>query len=163
MTELSIIEENICLEPYCLDSDIENHIMSKLRNVLINNCTKKHGFIIDIIRLIDYSDNYISSSSVGGIVFNIKFEAEILKPIVNKIFQGSVCMIIPNGNGIFVDILGKFKVLIPANKMNGFVFAKSSSIYKKNEESITISSIISLRLAGVKYNNKKYSCFAELI
>ena len=169
--ELAIIQQSICLEPYCLDSDIELHIITKLKEVLVNNCTKKNGFIIDILRIIEYNDNYISSSSVGGIVFNIIFEAQILKPSVDKIFTGKVCMIIPNGNGIFIDIYGKFQVLIPANKMNGYKFIKSSLSYKKNEiqpsdgglEYIIMDSIISVKLVGVKYDNKKYACFAELI
>ena len=96
-----IVQEIICMEPKYLDSDIDKHILKKLKDVYVNVCSKRYGYILTVNRIQTFNDNCISSAS-HGINFNITFEINTIRPEVNKIFSGIVCMII--SKGIFINI-----------------------------------------------------------
>lgn len=157
-----IIQEILCLEPMYLNSNIKNHILEKLKIKFINTCTKRYGYIFKVNRIIEFFDNSISSAC-HGTNFNITFEIDTLKPEINKIFSGIVCMVI--SKGIFINIYDKMKVLVPLDKMNGYIYDQSSNSYTKNTNNsiIGLNSIVSVKIIGIKYSKKEFSCFSELI
>jgi DNA-directed RNA polymerase subunit E'/Rpb7 len=156
-----IVQEIICLEPMYLDSNIKAHILKKLKTKFINICTKKYGYIIDVTKIINFADNSVSSAS-NGINFNVTFEISTLKPEINNILIGEVCMII--SKGIFVNIANKLKVLIPIDKMNGYVYSQSTNSYKKNQnQDISINCNVTVKLLGIKYTKNSFLCFSELM
>ena len=87
-------------------------------------CTVEYGYIIKIIRIVDIGDNTIGTAN-SLVIFNVTYEAEILKPEIGQILTGTVCMIFQHG--IFVNIQDKMKILIPATAMSSFSFDLNSS------------------------------------
>ena len=132
-----------------------------MKDVYVNVCSKRYGYILTVNRIQTFNDNCISSAS-HGINFNITFEINTIRPEVNKIFSGIVCMII--SKGIFINIQSKMKVLVPFDKMNGYTYQKSSNSYtKKDVNNIELQTEVSVKLIGIKYSKKEFSCFAELV
>ena len=86
MTE--IIEKRIVLESKLLDKNYKSHLLSKLKSTMISDCTEEYGHIIDIIKIIDIISHKIDRTNSDNI-FNVRFEAETLKPIPGKIMEGT--------------------------------------------------------------------------
>ena len=96
-----IMERRVCVDNDQLNSNIYSHILTKIKENTVNECTKEHGYILDIKKLICVKDNYISNVNCDTI-FIVEFLAETLKPEIGKRFDGQVCMVFPGG--IFLNI-----------------------------------------------------------
>ena len=101
MSSNIIIQKRICLEPEFLNTNLKKNIFDKLKKTTNNECSKEFGYILNIVKLIKIVDNYVSNAS-SEIVFEVMFEIETLKPEIDKVFTGEVCMIF--GGGIFLNI-----------------------------------------------------------
>ena len=154
-----IIQKRVCIEPENLSSNLKIHIFDTLKKSIKNTCSKKFGYIIDIVKLIKIKDNYISNAN-SETVFEVMFEIETLKPEINKVFTGIVCMIFDRG--IFLNIKNKFKVLIPLSTMMEYKFIQSEKILRKGKDEIQQGDILNVKITDVKYSNKSYICFGEL-
>ena len=82
-------------------------MFEKIKTISNNECTKENGYVLDVKKIIDIVDNYISNVN-SEIIFIVNIEAEILKPEINKEFTDKVSMIF--SGGIFIDIKNKMKV-----------------------------------------------------
>ena len=156
-----ILEKRICLHSKYLDSNIKNHILSKLNELVNDKCTQEYGYILKIERLIEIIDHEIGRADSNNI-FNVKFEAHILKPEPGLLITGKVCMIYKDG--IFINILDKQKMLIPKNKLINYTFYEIDSSYIHNTDKsniIKIDDTISAVISVVGYNNQSYSCFGS--
>lgn len=160
MSSNVIIQKRICIEPEFLDSNIEQNIFNKLKKSTVNQCSKEFGYILDIVKLIEIKDNYISNAS-SEIVFEVMFEIETLKPEIDKIFTGDVCMIFVGG--IFLNIKNKIKVLIPITTMKDYKFIQSEKIFKKDKIVIKQGDVLNVKITGIKYQKKNYNCYGELV
>ena len=104
--ETVIITRRICLEPQFLTTDIHNQLFIKLKELTHNECTKQHGYIMSIEKILNIDNDYISRGN-SDLVFIIRFNAHIFKPVEGMQLDGNVCMIVPSG--IFVNILTRLK------------------------------------------------------
>lgn len=157
---IKIIERRICLEPRFLDQNIYSHLLKKIKDSIEGECTKEHGHILKINKLVKIYDNMISSAN-SDIVFTVLFEAETLKPEIGYNLSGNVCMILPSG--IFVNIQDKLKVLIPRNELNDYIYNASNTCYNKNDISIKNGDIVTVCISGIRYTKQNFSCFGSLI
>ena len=82
---------------------------------------------------------------------------------INKIFKDRVCMIF--SGGIFIDVKGKFKVLIPLSSLENFVFNQEKKNFTNTKTSLVIkeSDLIDVKITGVKFSKKNFSCFGEFL
>ena len=133
MSSNIIIQKRICLEPEFLNTNLKKNIFDKLKKTTNNECSKEFGYILNIVKLIKIVDNYVSNAS-SEIVFEVMFEIETLKPEIDKVFTGEVCMIF--GGGIFLNIKNKIKVLIPLTSIKDYKFIQSEKILRKCEDEI---------------------------
>jgi len=160
-----LIERKICLESKYLDHQIKDHILEKLKRITRNECSNKHGYILDVTRLVKIVDNYISSNSDN--VFLIQFEANTIKPVEGLNLKGEICMIF--GNGVFVDVKKKLKILVPSSNLNDYKFVSgeesdfSKSYYIKKSNKLKLGDIITVCVTGVKHENQRFSCFGKLV
>ena len=162
------IKQKVSLESKYLDKNIKDHILKILKNSMYTYCTFSNGYIIDVKRIISLGENTISSAN-SLVVFNVTYEADILKPAIGDIMNGKVCMVLQNGDGIIVDICSKMQILIPAYNMKPFIYKTDCLSYElnntKTKEIITISrdSNVSVEIIACKYEKKAYSCIGKLI
>lgn len=160
MTDICIIEKKVCLNPEFLGKNLKKKVFEDIKNCTKNECSKEIGYILNVIKLRRIKNNYISSNNCE-IILEVELVAEILKPEINKIFEDKVCMIF--SGGIFLDIKGKFKVLIPQNSLLDFTFDPKTKSFCKDDIEIQESDIIKVKITGIKYTKKNFSCFGELI
>jgi DNA-directed RNA polymerase subunit E'/Rpb7 len=155
-----IMERRVCVDNDQLNSNIYSHILTKIKENTVNECTKEHGYILDIKKLICIKDNYISNVNCDTI-FIVEFLAETLKPEIGKRFDGQVCMVFPGG--IFLNIKGKQKVLIPISTLNKYIYDTVSKTLKKDKKIIKEGDTIKVEITGTKYSKKSFSCFGNMV
>ena len=161
MSSNVIIQKRICLEPEFLDSNFKKNIFDRLKKLTVNECSKEYGYILDIVKLIKIKDNYVSNAT-SEIVFEVMFEIETLKPEIDKVFTGDVCMIFVGG--LFLNIKNKIKVLIPITSMKDYKFDQVDKVFiKKDKTVIKQGDVLNVKITGIKYSKKNYSCFGELV
>ena len=155
------ITKKISIESEYLNKNLCENILKKLKEIFKNECTKDNGYYLDILSVKKIIDNYISSNCEN--IFEIEFEAEVLKPEAGKTFEGELCMIF--SGGIFINIKNKLKVLIPISTLNNFDFEQSKNCFinKNNKDEIKQSSVLSVLITGTKYTKRNFSCFGTLV
>ena len=154
------MEKRVCIDSEYLNKDIYKHMLEKIKENTINDCTKNYGYILDIKKITKIKDNYISNVNCDNI-FLVEFIAETLKPDIGKKFDGEVCMLFPGG--IFLNIKGKQKVLIPISTLNNYIYDPINKLYKKNKKTIKEGDTIKVEITGTKYTKQSFSCFGNMI
>ena len=160
MMETVIMERRVCIDNEYLHKNIYDHILTKIKENTINECTKEYGYILNIKKLIKIKDNYISNVNCDSI-FVVEFIAEILKPEIGKKFSGEVCMVFPGG--IFLNIKNKQKVLIPISTLKNCIYDPHNKNFDKNKKIIKEGDIIKVEITGTKYSKQNFSCFGIMV
>ena len=149
----SSITKKITLDPKYLTKKINKHIIKQLEKDTKDDCSKQFGHILKILKIEQIIDNENTS-------FVIKFTAKTLKPEKDKILNGKVFKIYKDG--IFIDVLGKQKILIPSLNLTNYTFDEENNIYKSKENTIKQDDEIKVQIVAVKYIKGKFSCFGCL-
>lgn len=160
MTKVTI-EKRIHLESRFLDCDVFKHLFLKLKHITSKECSKKHGYILDIDDKIDIISQEISRANTDNI-FVVRFQAEILKPMEGDRMVGIVCMLYKDG--IFIIIKNRQKMLIPQIFLKEYTFNEAEGFYindigsKLIKEGDEIEAIVT----ATQYNKNNFSCFGSL-
>lgn len=158
--ETIIIKKHIILEPMYLNNNIMNNLLEKLNIITNNECSKENGFIIKINKITNIISNNISTAN-SDIIFNVEFEALILKPEIDKVYEGNVIGIL--SNGILLDILNKLKIFIPQTNLKEFTLKDNILKFNENKKEIKVGDKINVKIKGVKYSNKNFICYGILM
>lgn len=158
MSRITIIKK-ICLEPAYLDENLKEHLKAKIISNTLNQCSQTYGYITKIYDNIEIIENIISQAS-SGIFFKVRFTAKALKPEIGSVYQGKICMVFPQG--IFVEIMGKMKVLIPSNQMNDFKYNKTTSTFKNKKDTLEQGNTVDVVLTLIKYEKHNFNCIGNL-
>lgn len=161
MSNKTIIEKRVSLNPSFLGKNYKNALIKKIKDLCENDCTQEYGYIIEVKMLNKIKDNYISNVN-SDILFNVEFEAITLKPEIGSIFTDKVCMVY--NCGIFVNIKDKMKVLIPLTSLKEYKFDSNKKIFynKETKKEIQEGCDITVIITGLKYSKKNFSCYGEL-
>jgi DNA-directed RNA polymerase subunit E'/Rpb7 len=152
--------KRICLEARYLDSDIMKHILENLKLYTKNECNKTDGYILSVNKILKVINISVSAAK-SDIVCTVAFDAEILKPEINSVFKGEVCMIYEKG--IFLNVKDKLKVLVTDKSLGDYKFSPDKTIFiKSDKDSIKKGDILSVKITGVQYSKKNYNCFGIL-
>lgn len=157
---LQTITQKISIQAMYLDSNIKLHLLNKIKKSMEGKCTFNDGYIIEVKRIISIGDNTIGCAN-SLVIFNVTYEAEVLKPEDGSILTGKVCMVFQHG--IFVDIRGKMKVLVPAASISGYVYQEDKNVFIKNDKIIENDLDVSIEIMKTKYEKKQFSCIGKLI
>jgi DNA-directed RNA polymerase subunit E'/Rpb7 len=160
MTTILNIQKRVCINPEFLDKNIKTSLFNYIKKSIKNECDKEFGYVINVIKLVKILDNYVSNNNCE-LIFEVKIKAEMLKPEINKVFSDKICMIF--SGGIFIDICGKFKVLIPLSSLNDFKFEPSNKSFNLDKLCIKEGDEIKVKITGIKYSKQNFSCFGELV
>lgn len=157
---LTIIERRICLESKFLDQNIIAHLLSKIQSSTTTDCIKDYGYILDVKRIVKILTHEICRANTDN-VFTVQFEAQTLRPEINSIMTGKVCMVYKDG--IFITVCDKQKILIPKINLKEYTFDESVPCYKNSEGHIIKNGDeITVVIIAVQYSKKNYSCFGSL-
>lgn len=150
----SIIERRVYLNPKYLDQNIMEHLLSKIREDTFGECTKDHGHILSVKRIVSILHN-------EDTVFTVRFEAETLCPKAGDKLSGIVCMLYKDG--ILFNISNRQKMLIPSINLSGYEFDEISRSYYNGNRKIKEGDEIQAIVIAVRYDKKSFSCFGSLI
>ncbi len=154
------IEEKICIESVCLGPQIKKHIYQRLHDKMVGKCNQEYGYILSISDKIKIIDNSLAPAG-SGVLFNVKFDIESLKPVENEKYKGKVCMILQHG--IFVEVADKLKILIPSDKMNNYKYSKNKKLWKKDGNYINLNDYVTITINLIKYEKKNFNCIGTLV
>lgn len=159
---IKIINQKVSIEAMYLDSDIEYHLLAKLKRIMKDKCTADDGYFININKITCIGDNTIENAN-SLVICDVIYEAEVLKPTKGQILSGKVCMVFQHG--IFVDIYGKMKVLVPSTSMNNYTYNESDNNFTSPlllEKTIENGVDIDINIVDIKYEKKQFSCIGKL-
>ena len=156
---LTTITQNVSIEAMYLDSNIKNHILNKLKKNMEGKCTFEYGYIITVNKIIRIGDNTIGSAN-SLVIFNIVYEADVLKPETGHVLSGKVCMVFQHG--IFVNVYEKMKVLVPATSMINYKYQQDQNNFTWLEQSIENGVEVTIDIVMTKYEKKQFSCIGKL-
>lgn len=152
------IRQNVSINSKFLDKNINAHLLNKLQTTMVGKCTLEYGYILGINKIIKSGYNSITPAN-SLVVFDLIYEAEVLKPEIDSELSGTVCMVFQHG--IFVDIQGKMKVLVPTTSMPTYVY-KESMFVDDNENEISMGVKLKITIVMIKYDKKEFSCIGKL-
>lgn len=153
------IEKRVCLNSKYLTTNIMKHLLDKISESSLDNCSKEYGYILNIKKINNIISHEIGRANTDNI-FNINFEVEIFKPEKDLEVVGTICMMFKDG--IFIDIFNKQKMLIPVSTLSNYTF--DNNIYSdKNGKQLNINDNINAIITAVMFTNKKYSCFGRIV
>lgn len=153
----TIITNEIEITPDKLDCNIKDHIIEQIKGK-IGTCSKKHGYILDIVEIKNIVNKSISNTS-SNIVFKVDYNAKILKPDIDKVVKCKVNMIFTQG--IFAGI-NKMNILIPEDQLINYTFNHKDNTYYNGKKVIKKGDEIDIVIKNVKYMKKQYSCIGVL-
>ena len=152
------IKQKVSIESKFLDNNVTKHLFDKLQKTMTGKCTLEYGYILKINKIITVGENSITPAN-SSVVFDLIYEAEVLKPNVGDDLSGTVCMVFKHG--IFVDIQGKIKVLIPVSSMESYTFDNSRFVHNNGTE-ISVGINVTITIVMIKYEKKQFSCIGKL-
>lgn len=149
-----IITRRVYLDPKFLDSNIMDHLLKRCSELSVGECTKEHGHILSVGRIIKVLGN-------EDTIFTVQFEAETLKPKIDDKLSGKVCMLYRDG--IFVQVSDKQKMLIPAILIKGYTYDDSSHTYSNGKKKIMEGDVIQAIVTASQYSKQNFSCIGSLV
>lgn len=147
------ITRRVYLNPVFMDQNIMTHLLNRIIEITKDECTKEHGHIISVNRIIKILNN-------EDTIFTVLFEAETLLPTEGSKFSGKVCMVYKDG--IFLQILSKQKMLIPSKYITNYSYDEETNSYVNNNKIIKNGDEIYAIVTASQYTNKNFSCIGKL-
>ena len=158
-----LITRKIYLNPKYLNGDILISLLNELKKKTKGECTSEHGYILKIHKITRIIDGFNISSINCDVVCNVEFDADVLKPKVEDIYEGKVCVILQRA-GILINVGECLKILVKSSSLKDYVYDSTNNSYahiRGEKTNIVIGDTIRVRLTGVKYTEHKFSCFGE--
>lgn len=126
---------------------INGYILGELQAIMKGECSTNNGHIIKVMELKEIIDNKIENSS-SDIVVTVSFVADVFKPVVGDVHEGSVIAKFPDG--ILVNLYDIQKLLVMASTM---------------DESATpeVGDTAKVRITAVRYNDRAFSCIGVFV
>jgi DNA-directed RNA polymerase subunit E'/Rpb7 len=148
-------EQAIIMSPSCLYKDLKHLLRAKLIEKVQGSISEKYGYIIVVIKVDDARTGKILDTS-GDVLFNMKYRAVVMKPVVGEVVDGVSEKI--DRYGIHVSV-GPLKVFISNTQFPpGFEYSEQTNNYisKILNDKLSINSEVRFRIQGVQYENNEF-------
>jgi DNA-directed RNA polymerase subunit E'/Rpb7 len=152
------IKQKVSIHSKYLDQNIRIHLLNKLKETFIGKCTLEYGYIIGINKIIKLGENSIAPAN-SLVIFDLIYEADVLKPEIGQVLSGKVCMIFQHG--IFVEIQDKMKVLIPVTSISSYRFEETRYV-NDNDDEISLGNELLIVIVMIKYEKKAFNCIGKI-
>ena len=147
------------VEPKFRISDINNIILTKIKDKYTKTCSEKNGYILEIMKL-----NKIIFSGINdcnsNLFFKVECQTKMLLPKIGKTINCKIDMIFQHG--IFSGF-NNLKVLVPISNLDKWNFDVSSNSFQKDSQQLKVNNFIDLEITEIRYENCKYSCIGKLL
>ena len=149
-----ILDHEILLHPKYFGPDIKEVMRKKLYSEVEGSCSGKYGFVIAVTRIFDNQEPGLLQPGRGFVVFKLKYEAVVFRPIKGEVLEAIVTQV--NKVGLFTQIgpLNCFvsKHCIPTEVK--FDQNTNPPCYRNDDGDTTIQegSCIRLRIVGTRVN-----------
>lgn len=80
-----IIKNSVIVEPQYLDANLHTYLNKKVKEDFVGKCFKDYGYIVDVIKILDFKSRITSSDSIN--VFDLEFEICSLFPKVGNKYK----------------------------------------------------------------------------
>jgi hypothetical protein len=137
--QTSVIETSVEYTPDL--SDVSKHLIVQLRKKYENSCSKKHGYILRVNKLVDIIKYRISIYN-GNVIANCKIEIDHLLPQKDMFIpytSSDVKQVFPQGKVIIKD---NMKIFIPSE------YSGSAS---------------QIRIMDIRFQKGKYDCIGSTL
>jgi DNA-directed RNA polymerase subunit E'/Rpb7 len=147
-------EEELIITPDNIEKDLKNKIKAKLIQKVIGKCTEKYGYIIYVIKIFDI-ENGVIMDTTGDILFNIKYRAIVMKPLLGEVVEGYINKVHEYG---ITAVVGPMEVYISKpNFPNGFEFHKETMNFINEEgKNFEENSNIRFRIIANQFENNEF-------
>lgn len=116
---------SVLLHPYQMDNKIYLHLKKNLENKIVGRCFSKYGYIVKIIKIINYKDGLIEAENTeSSALFDLEFSCKICAPLKNTTV---ICQIDKVNKLLITAINGPILVVITNDRINNEVFFKDKN------------------------------------
>lgn len=155
---VKIFTESIILDPSSLGRDLENLIRAALIEKVQGSVSQKYGYIICVIKTLEIGKGKILDTT-GEVIFNVKYKAVVMKPILNEIIDGVVEKVESYGINVTAGVLKK--IFISKNHFPGdFQYNENTNSFKSQEmnDEVKVDSDIRFRITGINFELNQFLC-----
>jgi len=152
MTDIAESTCTIEILPEYLDEMLEMHILNALRKKFDGTCSKTHGYILRVIRIVSLRENILSRTT-ANILFPVVFEMERFLPVEGKRVSSIIQMIRPYG---ILSVYANVKIFVASKDLGDFNAEKGmvgTRVFKLGDS-------IPLALKSVQYKNREFHAIA---
>ena len=149
--------DKVILKP-CELGYVEKSITKKLED-MSKICTKEHGYVLTIDKIISYHNNIISRTS-GNCIFNVSYQVTTIRPEVGHQYKAVVSLLYKEG--IFANF-NDIKILVPSIELQEWEYKNSYYQHNVSQDPISIGSWIQVELKIVRYENHTYQCIGTIV
>lgn len=144
----SQLQEIVPLFPNQLDSDIDEHLLTNLKNKVSGKVIKE-TFIVRVNRIISYDHGMIDPSNfMGTTVYNIVYEALVCEP---KPGTEIVCVLENVFNGFIIGSNGQIVITIETNNIdNVATFRNEKLFYPQSDKEVPIGTHMRASVINVR-------------
>lgn len=153
----------IQLQPYQLNSDIENNMELVLQQKVEKKCNK-YGFVDKIYRISEYNEGYMRRENLSGVVnYDVTYDCRICLPIENTILIAKIAAI---NQELVMLTNGPIVIFVPKVNIDTNIW-NISSIFtrKKDNKELEKNNLIKISILKVKVNQNdtQIKCIGKLM
>jgi len=151
MFYVKTLEHEIELEPIHFGPKLKSTIVRQLKEEVEGLALADYGYVINVIMVPEDSiRSGIIEYDTGNVVFYVQYQALLLRPFVNEVFDATVSQCNKLGFFAFVGPLRIFvsKHSMPEDMFHGFDAEKSAWVSDDKEVEISAGCGVRLRIKG---------------
>ena len=141
----------VLLEPYQMNSDLDNNLKLNLKKKIEKKCNK-NGYVDFVYKLLNYKDGKMYAENLSGnALYDIKYLCRLCLPIENSIIVAQVVVI---NHELVVTVNGPIMTFIPRNKIDTTIWNISENFKhnKKENTYLKVKDYVLVQLTNEKIN-----------
>lgn len=157
-TKIIKIQTNIQIDAKYFGDNIRNFVIEKVTQKYNGSCTFENGYILNI-KNVKLTSNWISTANTQTI-FEVSFDAEILKPKAGDKLIGEVMAIYEYG--IIIAAQKMITIFITPDDIKNFRYVDEGE-FESSKQKINNGDKIQVEITLLKYSNKKFEYIGKII
>lgn len=149
------ITENIFVEARYLNSNLKKHLEKILRKKIENKCTKEHGYITKIGKILSFENQRNTQ------IMKVTFTAQISKPESGEIYSGDIQLLLREA--LVINIENNQKVLVSAEEIKNFTYDEERSCFYNDNSEIVTGDTVKVKINLVRYSDGKFTYCGTLV
>lgn len=135
------LSKTVPLYPYQMNNDVYINLKKNLEKSLLGKCYSKFGYVVKIIKILDYKNGFIEAENINASAFfDLTFSCRLCLPLKDTQI---ICQIDKVNKVLITATNGPILVIITNDRINDTVFFKDNNNnirYKKENQSNILES-----------------------